>query len=59
MVRSFGSFFPEIKKDIIGPKGKLLSENLEVTISFYNNEPISLDLPKQIKCKSSENTKSI
>ena len=41
----------QIKKDIIGPKGKLLSENLEVTISFYNNEPISLDLPKQIKCK--------
>ena len=41
----------QIKKDLIGTKGKLLSENLEVTISFYNNEPISLDLPKQIKCK--------
>ena len=41
----------QIKKDIIGPKGKLLTENLNVTISFYNNEPISLDLPNQIKCK--------
>ena len=41
----------QIKKDIIGPKGKLLTENLDVTISFHNNEPISLDLPKQIKCK--------
>ena len=41
----------QIKKDIIGPKGKLLTENLNVTISFYNNEPISLDLPNQIRCK--------
>ena len=41
----------QIKKDIIGPKGKLLTENLNVAISFYNNEPISLDLPNQIKCK--------
>ena len=41
----------QLKKDIIGLKGKLLTENLNVTISFYNNEPISLDLPNQIKCK--------
>ena len=41
----------QIKKDIVGPKGRLLTENLNVTISFYNNEPISLDLPNQIKCK--------
>ena len=41
----------QIKKNIVGPKGKLLTENLEVTISFYNNEPISLDLPNQVKCK--------
>ena len=26
----------EIKKNIIGEKGKLLTENLEVVISFYN-----------------------
>ena len=41
----------EIKKDVIGEKGKLFTENLEVTISFYNESPISVDLPKQIKCK--------
>ena len=32
----------EIKKDIIGEKGKLLTENLEVVVSFYNDNPISL-----------------
>ena len=41
----------EIKKDIVGDKGKLLTENLGVTISFYNSSPISVDLPKQVKCK--------
>ena len=41
----------EIKKDMIGEKGKLLTENLEVTISFYNESPISVDLPNQVKCK--------
>ena len=40
-----------IKKEILGEKGKLLSENLQVTISFYNENPISVDLPNQIKCK--------
>ncbi len=41
----------EIKKDIIGDKGNLLTENLEVSVSFYNESPISVDLPKQIQCK--------
>ena len=41
----------EIKKDIIGNKGMLLTENLEVSVSFYNESPISVDLPKQIQCK--------
>ena len=41
----------EIKKDIIGDKGKLLTENLEVLVSFYNESPISVDLPKQVQCK--------
>tara|TARA_A100001388_G_C28432646_1_gene340340 strand:- start:6 stop:566 length:561 start_codon:yes stop_codon:yes gene_type:complete len=40
-----------IKKDIVGEKGKLLTENLGVTISFYNNIPIFVNLPNQIKCK--------
>ena len=41
----------EIKKDIVGEKGKLLTENLEVTISFFNEVAISVDLPNQVTCK--------
>ena len=41
----------EIKQDIIGDKGKLLTENLGVTISFYNDLPMSVDLPNQVTCK--------
>ena len=41
----------EIKKDIIGEKGKLLTENLGVSVSFYNDTPISVDLPNQVACK--------
>ena len=41
----------EIKKNIIGEKGKLLTENLEVSVSFYNENPISVDLPNQVNCK--------
>ncbi len=41
----------EIKKNIIGSKGKLLTENLEVQVSFYNEKPISVDLPNQVNCK--------
>ena len=41
----------EINKYIIGEKGKLLTENLEVTISFYDNTAISVELPNQVNCK--------
>jgi len=41
----------EIKKDLVGDQGKFLSENLEVSVNFYNENPISVELPKQIKCK--------
>ena len=41
----------DIKKQIVGDKGKLLSENLEVSINFYNDKPISVDLPNQVNCK--------
>ena len=41
----------QIKKDIVGEKGKLLTENLEVNLSFYNDNPIAIDLPNQVKCK--------
>ena len=41
----------EVKKEIVGDKGKLLTENLEVKISFYNEKPISIELPNQVHCK--------
>jgi elongation factor P len=41
----------EIKKDTVGDKGKLLTENLEVSVSFYNENPISIELPNQVQCK--------
>ena len=41
----------EIKKDIIGEKGKLMTENLEVSVSFYNDNPILVELPNQVTCK--------
>ncbi len=41
----------EIKRDVVGEKGKLLTENLEVNISFNNEIPISVDLPNQVTCK--------
>ena len=40
-----------IKKDNVGEKGKMLTENLEVNISFYNEKPLSVELPNQVKCK--------
>ena len=41
----------EIRKEIVGEQGKLLTENLGVTVSFYNENPISIELPNQVKCK--------
>ena len=40
-----------VKKDIAGEKGKFLKEDIEVVISFYNENPILIDLPNQINCK--------
>jgi len=40
-----------IKKNIVGEKGKMLTENLEVNISFYNECPLTVDLPNQVTCK--------
>jgi len=40
----------DIKKEIIGEKGKLLTENIEVNISFYNDKPLSVELPNQVTC---------
>ena len=41
----------EIKKELIGEKGKLMTENLRVSVSFHNESPISVELPNQVTCK--------
>ncbi len=40
-----------IKKNIVGEKGRMLTENLEVSINFYNENPLSVNLPNQITSK--------
>ena len=40
-----------IKKSIIGEKGIMLTENLEVSINFYDENPLSINLPNQITSK--------
>ena len=40
----------KIKKETIGEKGKMLTENLEVSISFYNEKPLTVELPNQVTC---------
>ena len=41
----------QIKKELVGEKGKLLTENLGVSVSFYNENPIAVELPNQVTCK--------
>ena len=40
-----------IKKNIVGEKGKMLTENLEVIISVYNDRPLIVELPNQVTSK--------
>ena len=39
-----------LNKNLVGDKGKMLSENLEITINFYNDKPLSISLPNQLTC---------
>ena len=39
-----------LSKNVVGDKGKMLSENLEVTINFHNENPLSILLPNQLTC---------
>ena len=40
-----------IKKNIVGEKGKMLTENLQVNIIFYDDKPLTVELPNQVTCK--------
>tara|TARA_Y100000816_G_C26026980_1_gene537465 strand:+ start:79 stop:639 length:561 start_codon:yes stop_codon:yes gene_type:complete len=37
-----------LNKNIIGNKGKMLSENLEVSINFHNDIPLNISIPNQL-----------
>ena len=39
------------KENLLGEKSKFLTEGLEVKIGVYNEQPIKIDLPNQIRCK--------
>ena len=39
-----------VKKEIVGEKGRMLAENLEVSISFYNEKALFVELPNHVTC---------
>ncbi len=39
----------DVKKDIIGEKGKLLKENLNVDLIFHEDKAIGIELPNQVQ----------
>jgi elongation factor P len=41
----------QIKKSLLGEKNKLLKENMEVVVQFYEDEALSVDLPTSIELK--------
>ena len=47
-----------LKSNLLGKKSKLLTENLEVTISYLEDKPLSVDLPNNIECII-ENTEGV
>ena len=40
-----------INKSLVGDRGNMISENLEVYIKFHNEMPIGINLPNLINCK--------
>ncbi len=41
----------QIKKSLLGEKSKLLKENMEVDVQFYEDQPLSVELPTTIELK--------
>ena len=48
-----------VNKKKIGEKSKLLKENLEVIINYFEDEPLSVELPISIECKVSKTDAAI
>ena len=40
-----------INKSFLGEKNKLLRENMEVNVQFYDDQPLSVDLPLSVEIK--------
>ena len=41
----------QVKKSLLGQKSKLLKENMEVDVQFYEDQPLSVELPTTIELK--------
>jgi len=41
----------QINKSLLGEKNKLLKENMEVNVQFYDNQALSVDLPSSVELK--------
>ena len=41
----------QINKSLLGERKKLLKENMEVTVQFYDDQALSIDLPSSIELK--------
>ena len=41
----------KINKSLLGEKSKLLKENMEVNVQFYEDQPLSVDLPSSVELK--------
>ena len=41
----------QINKSLLGQKNKLLKENMEVNVQFYDDQALSVDLPSSIELK--------
>ena len=40
-----------LNKNILGDKGKILTEDIEVIINFHDDKPLNVVLPNQVSCK--------
>ena len=41
----------QINKSLLGEKTKLLKENMDVNVQFYEDQPLSVDLPSSVELK--------
>ena len=41
----------QISKSLLGEKSKLLKENMEVNVQFYEDQPLSVELPTTVELK--------